>query len=71
MTEPMSGDRTAWWGTCDDCLALVAVYPHPERDDDIPDRDDWEEPFPSCYVCDGRIDWGGSDPAADVIVGYQ
>jgi hypothetical protein len=48
----------------------VVVYPHPDRADDIPPVDAWDGRVNFCLVCDeGRIDWGGSDPVGDIIVG--
>lgn len=62
-------DSTAWWGTCDDCITNVVVYRHPEAESDLPDMDEWEngEFFSRCYVCDGRVQWGGSDRVKDVL----
>jgi hypothetical protein len=62
--------RTAHWGTCQDCEACVVVYPHPERAEDIPDQGDWDGPM-QCYVCDGFMDWGGADPAHEIIRGFD
>jgi hypothetical protein len=64
---------TVHWGTCENCDASVMVFPHPERIDDLSDdHDDWENGgiFASCYVCGGSIDWGGTDPATDLIKNY-
>ena len=61
----------AWSGTCDGCAATHVVYPHAEmlREDaevlaDGPDE--WDS-FTSCFICDGSIDWNGSDPVSAVI----
>lgn len=66
--------RMAWSGTCENCYAIVVVAAHDETEDE--DREliatgpsDWS-PFPSCYVCDGSIEWVGSDPVADALVHY-
>lgn len=64
--------RMAWSGTCDSCYAIVVVAANYETEDE--DRrliaegpSDWNT-FPSCYVCDGTIDWIGSDPVSSVMV---
>lgn len=59
-------ERMAYWGTCDDCLTTMVVYPHHEREP-LPEPDDadawWEDQKPSCPVCgNGYIDLGNSDP---------
>ena len=69
MTE--SNDRMAWSGTCRDCLATWVVYPHYEADEDTVERisdgpGEWEG-FSDCQVCDGTIEWNGSDPVGAVI----
>lgn len=61
----------AWSGVCEGCLATYAVYPHPEmlREDAevlAEGPPEWEA-FPSCFICDGSIDWNGSDPVSAVI----
>lgn len=67
-------ERTAHWGTCSDqdCLASMVIYPHSDSERDLPDEDDWENSlfFISCPVCGSSMDWGGSDPAKDIIRNY-
>lgn len=74
-TEPEQPQRTAYWGTCsnEQCLASMVIYPHPEAKQDLPDEDDWENStfYINCPVCNGGMDWGGSDPAADIIRNYR
>lgn len=65
-----TSSRTAWWATCDVCLTNVLVYPHPEREDDIPDKDEWERFADDCPVCDGPLEWGGADPAHEHLKSY-
>lgn len=54
----------AWSGNCRDCDAIVIIAPYDSRTDRIVEAgpDEWDT-FPSCYLCDGSIDWNGSDPA--------
>jgi len=70
-----SKTRTAHWGTCenDTCQASMVIYPHPDAPNDLPDEDEWENStfYISCPVCDCRMDWGGSDPAAEIIRNYS
>lgn len=70
----MSAERTAWWGTCsnEDCLASMIIYPHPDRQTDLPDEDDWEDStfFIKCPVCNSSMDWGGTDHPADLLKHY-
>lgn len=73
--EPVTeddGSRTAHWGHCedDDCGTAMIVYALPDRGSDLPDQEDWEEPFTSCPVCGAQIMWGGSDPAHHLIRNY-
>ncbi|AYN58678.1 hypothetical protein QEO74_gp12 [Arthrobacter phage Nandita] len=63
-------ERTAYWGTCDDCLTTIVVYPHPDRDTDLPDDEEWEGGWPDCPVCDSSLDWEGTDPASHIIRNY-
>jgi len=66
-------ERTAYWGDCDNGHSVV-VYPTVDSGADIPDddEDEWESGgiFSSCYVCGGSINWGGADPAKDIIRNY-
>lgn len=60
----MTREVLVWSGNCRDCAAMVYIAAHDETPDDIRERineGDWES-FPSCYACDGSIDWNGSDP---------
>lgn len=67
-------DRTAWWGTCsnDECMASMIIYPHPDRQSDLPPEDEWEDStfFIDCPVCASKMEWGGTDPAADLLKNY-
>jgi hypothetical protein len=69
-----SETRTAHWGTCsnEDCLCAMVIYPHSDRPTDLPDEGDWEDTpfFIRCPVCGESMDWGGTDPAADIIKNY-
>lgn len=56
----------AWSGNCRECFAIFVVAPHDETSEAGRERiaagpNDWEA-FASCFVCDGTIDWNGSDP---------
>ncbi|QAY16103.1 hypothetical protein SEA_ELESAR_52 [Arthrobacter phage Elesar] len=62
--------RTAYWGTCDECLITVTVYPHPDRGRDLPDSEEWPGDFAICPVCESWLEWEGSDPAKDIIRNY-
>lgn len=65
-------DRTIHTGQCRDCLASFAVWPSWEADADLPETDQWDDPFPDCYVCDGRVDFDWADPMTSVIrTGYR
>lgn len=55
-------DRVMHLGLCEDCLTINAVWPHPERSEEIPDKPEWET-FGDCHVCDGSVMW---DETADV-----
>lgn len=61
----MAGTRMAWGGNCRDCDAIVIVASNDGRTDKIvaDGPDEWDS-FPSCYLCEGTIDWNGSDPAS-------
>lgn len=67
-------DRTATWGTCSNqaCLTSMVIYPHADRQTDLPDEEEWDTPekFIDCPVCDSRMDWGGTDHPADIIINY-
>ena len=69
----MSDTRTAHWGTCDNenCLTSMVIYPHPDAVADLPDQNDWEDSFVDCPVCGGGMDWGGTDPATEVLRNYR
>lgn len=66
MTEDT---RMAWGGSCAECGAVVIIYPgddsSAETHELIADGE-WEG-FPSCYVCDGTIEWNGSDPVHHLV----
>ncbi|WNM72278.1 hypothetical protein SEA_GUSANITA_59 [Arthrobacter phage Gusanita] len=68
--EAQSEQRSAYWGTCDECLITVIVYPHPDRAGDIPEDEHWEAPFATCPLCDNSVDWEGADPVRDIIRNY-
>jgi len=68
-------DRTAHWGSCedDDCGTAMVIYAHRYAGHDLPDEDDWENGgtfYIDCPVCGGTFDWGGSDPAENIIKNY-
>jgi hypothetical protein len=50
----------------------MVIYPHPDARADLPDEDAWENStfYISCPVCDCRMDWGGTDPAHEIIRNY-
>lgn len=65
----VSALRTAWKGTCDTCSASIVVYPHIDREQDIPDIGEWEGTA-ACPVCeDGQIEWSVSLPVSRVLMG--
>lgn len=64
-------ERTAYWGTCEECLVTITVYPHPDRGSDIPADEEWEGSFARCPLCDNTLDWEGADPARDIIRNYR
>ncbi len=35
-------DRMIWSTTCNSCLSNLAVWPHWEADDDIPNPEEWD-----------------------------
>lgn len=64
-------DQMVYSGSCEDCYAVFHVAPHPESSDETvklieEGPDEWEA-FPSCFVCDGRIEWNGNDPRWAVL----
>lgn len=58
-------------GICDECNASFAAWAHWERDEDIPEPENWEE-YPDCPVCwKGTVNWDWSDPMTSTIrTGY-
>lgn len=74
MSEPTTKTRTAHWGSCsdDDCGTAMVIYPHSFAGHDLPDTDEWENsPFYiDCPVCGESFDWGGTDPASEIIRNY-
>lgn len=51
-------DRTMHLGLCEECLTILAAWPHPERRDPVPEPDDWETFATNCPVCeDGYVSW--------------
>ncbi|MGW9541932.1 hypothetical protein ACWHA6_36215 [Streptomyces anthocyanicus] len=60
-------DRTAWWSTCSACSTNLVIYPHPERDEDVPHPNEWEEFWPDCPVCAEPMRMEGSDPVRTVF----
>lgn len=71
MSKP---DRTAHWGTCENnaCQASMVIYPHPGASQDLPDEEQWKDPTRciDCPVCGEWMDWGGTDPAHEIIKNY-
>lgn len=66
MTPEEYKEAVEWFGTCRDCLAVVKVAPHDEgtistRDLIAEGPDEWDS-FSNCLVCEGTIDWDGSNP---------
>ena len=56
-------DLLAYWYECGSCEAQMIVTPRGDAPQPLPDNDDWEDPGNvDCPVCDGRMEWGGSDP---------
>lgn len=72
MSQP--NDRTAHWGACedDDCGTAMVIYAHSYSPQDLPDTDEWDTSpfFIDCPVCGGNFDWGGTDPAENIIKNY-
>lgn len=50
----------------------MVIYPASGAGHDLPDEDDWENStfYIDCPVCGGTFDWGGTDPASDIIRNY-
>lgn len=67
----MNRDTTIWWSTCDECFATLAVWPHPEREEDLGNPDEWERFWPDCPVCDASMHWEGSDTPTDMVALFQ
>ena len=65
-------ERTAHWGTCPDCDCSMIIYPHADKDRDLPPTEEWENsPFwIDCPVCGSSMEWGGTDHPADLIKNY-
>lgn len=72
MTAGGSTSRTIRTGQCDECMATFAVWPHWERENDVPPVEQWEGNLRYCPVCDdGRLDWDWSDPLGETFrTGY-
>lgn len=72
----MSDDktRTAHWGSCSDadCGTAMIIYPHPFAGHDLPPEIEWEDSlfYIDCPVCGLSMDWGGTDPAEEIIRNY-
>ena len=64
--ETMSDVPMMHLGLCEDCLTTVALWPHPEREEPIPHRIDWES-FGGCPVCDGSVSWDWVDPCSEYL----
>ena len=63
-------DRMIWSTTCNSCLSNLAVWPHWEADDDIPNPEEWDGPQ-NCPVCSHYLDWEFGDPMTTHIrTGY-
>lgn len=64
----------AWSGRCDSCGAVVIYAADAETEPDtVKIMQDWPETwerFSDCQVCDGSIEWNGSDPLARVLPRY-
>ena len=72
MNNNEYAESMAWSGNCDRCLTIHVVYPHPDSDVDARDRitegpSEWEQAFATCFICEGDIEWNGSDPIASVV----
>ena len=68
-----ASERTIHTGICDTCQATFAVWPHWERDTDVPQPTYWEGWMHTCPVCDeGSMNWDWSDPmTATIRTGYR
>lgn len=65
-------DQMVYSGGCEDCYAVFHVSPHPESNEETvklieEGPSEWDSPFSSCFVCDGRIEWSGNDPRWAVL----
>jgi len=72
--DPVEVAHTAHWGICsnNECNTCILVYPHSDNERDLPDQDEWDSGgiFAECYVCGADIDWGGTDPAHQLLKNY-
>ena len=54
-------------GTCEDCLTIQAVWPHPEKNLPIPKPSEWESFSTDCRICDGYVNWDETVPVTDYL----
>lgn len=67
-------DRRIFTGLCsnEECLTSMAIWPHWERLDDLPNQDEWDNTFLSCPVCDANMYMDWEDPMTPAIgTGYS
>lgn len=50
-------EQTTYWSTCEHCLTQIIVSPHPDREDDLPEEEEWKGRWPDCPIC-------GSEPTS-------
>lgn len=56
--------RTAFWGDCESCPAVLIIHAHIDSDEDLPGEGSWERGFVrTCPVCDGTMNFSGTDDA--------
>jgi hypothetical protein len=51
----------------------MVIYAGKYAGHDLPEDDEWDNGgtfYIDCPVCGGNFDWGGTDPAANIIRNY-
>lgn len=69
-----AAERTIYTGICsnDDCKATIAIWPHWESTDDLPEICEWDGFFFDCLVCGSTLDMDWADPVKGAIrTGYD
>lgn len=69
-----ASERRIFTGACssEECKASMAIWPHWERLDDLPDMDEWGDPFIDCPVCGESMQMDWIDPmTVGIPTGYD